>query len=48
MHTYPWGASQEGAQQTNWRKGWVETKALMDRHNIVLGLVSGPIDAIEA
>lgn len=47
MHTHPWGASQEGAQQTNWRKGWVETKALMDHHNIVLGLVSGPMEAIE-
>ena len=47
LHTYPWSAPKEGEQPMGWQQGWEETKVLMDRSNIVLGLVSGPMEAAE-
>lgn len=47
LHTYPWTVPKEGEQPMGWQQGWQETRVLMDRSNIVLGLVSGPMDAAE-
>ena len=48
VHTHPWSAPKEEQQSTDWKQGWEETQLLMNRSNIVLGLVSGPIEGIQA
>ncbi len=47
VHTHPWDALKEGEQPMGWKQGWEETKVLMDRSNIVLGLVSGPMEGVQ-
>ena len=48
MHNDPWDAPEEGEQSMSWRQGWEKTKEFMDRSNIVLGLVSGSMEAARA
>ena len=46
MHHMPWGPRAEDEGPVDWQHAWEETKPLMDQLNVVLGLVSGPVEEV--
>jgi hypothetical protein len=47
MHQMPWGPRAEDEGSSDWRHAWEDTKPLMDQLNVVLGLVSGPVEVVQ-
>lgn len=48
LHTYPWFLPENGEEAMSWAQGWEKTMEKMDQANIVLGLASGPMEAVQA
>ena len=47
LHTYPWFLTEEGEEPMSWKQGWEKTREAMGHSNIVLGLASGPMEAVQ-